>query len=73
MLETDVIRIEKDYSDLMFWLGYMVTYIQFMLDIPPNKVWNEYDMVGFAASYDVLHTLSPKCAAEECFNEHKRK
>ena len=62
----------KDYTDLFFWLGYTITYMQFYLEISPEKLWNKYDIIGFAGSYDVLHTLSSKTATEECVNEHKR-
>lgn len=61
-----------DYADLLYWLGYMLTYIEFFRELPPQKLWDMFDIIRFAESYDVLHTLSSKRAAEECMEEYRR-
>lgn len=62
----------EKYEELLFWLGYIITYIEFFTNLTPREVWNKYDIIRFAESYDVLHTLSSKRAAEECIEEFHR-
>lgn len=76
LMEDKAIIFDADkadlYDDLMYWLGYIVTYMQFSLEIPPEDLWCRYDIVSFAGSYEVLHTLSNKNATEECVIEYAK-
>ena len=60
------------YTDILFWLGYMVTYLEFFLELSPKELWEQYDIVRYAQNYEVLHTLSSKNATEEFISEYKK-
>ena len=62
---------DEDFNDLLFWLGYMITYIEFYKELSPEEISKKYDILRFAESYAVLQTLSAKRAAEECEEEYK--
>ncbi len=48
---------EED-KELMFWLGYIYTAATFAFKITPNSIYKKYDWNRYAASYDVIHTVS---------------
>lgn len=70
--EGNIISCEKEYADLLYWVGYILTYIGFKRELEPKKVFEQYDVIGFAGAYDTLHTLSPKVAFEEVTKEYLR-
>lgn len=69
---TNIYKNDNYYIDVFFWAGYIITYLQFYLNVPPIEIWNKYDILAFVASYDVLHTLSNNNAAEEFIHEYKK-
>ena len=73
MLESDFnVKTEDNYDDILYWVGYMVTYMEFLFELSPADLWSKYDLIGFASAYDTLHTLTTKRAAEECDNEFRK-
>ena len=56
--------VENVNKDAMFWLGYILTYIQFETDMPGDVLWDKYNIPRVLACYDVLHTVSNKVASE---------
>ena len=66
---------EHDTNDIMYWLGYILTFFQFEYSISGKDVWARYDIGAVLENYDVLHTLSSKTAArmiKEEFGKGKR-
>ena len=56
---------ESDYSDIMFWAGYLFMYWIYQDEIEGNQIAEAYDVEGILARFDTLHTLSCKTAIEE--------
>lgn len=56
---------ESDYSDIMFWAGYLFMYWIYQDEIEGAKIAEAYDVEGILARFDTLHTLSCKTAIEE--------
>ncbi len=57
-------------ANLMYWLGYSLTYASFSLHLPPREIYKKYDISKYICSYDVLHTLSSSRMVEELQNEY---
>ncbi len=60
---------KRNYCDIMFWTGYILTWFSFLYKKTPNEVYEEYDIEKVMQCYDTLHTLSAKRACEEIHEE----
>ena len=58
--------------DNMYWLGYILTYIQYNYKVNGESLWENYDIIGALSSADVLHTLSNKTASETILFDYKK-
>ncbi len=56
---------EVKMSEVMYWGGYMFTYLSYQENIKPEDVLKAYDVERVLKCYDTLHTLSAGVAAEE--------
>ena len=68
----DMTYTNQSDKDMMFWLGYIITYASFALHMSPSNLYDTYDIPAFAASYDVLHTLSNNRMVDEMKNEYNK-
>lgn len=60
-----------NYSDMMYWLGYIITKFCIEEQISWKELFDIYDIERFFTSYDVLHTLSSKNACEDLKKYYK--
>jgi len=71
-METEIEPLEeeqRDYRELMYWTGYILTWFSFLYKMPPKEVAEKYDIEKIMQCYDTLHTVSPKRACEEIIEE----
>ena len=61
-------KSKKSFPDEMYWVGYLLTYWEFM-DHVPGKELNSCDVVWLINQYDTLHTTSVEYAISE-IKEH---
>ncbi len=59
-------------KDLMYWIGYIITYASFALNIQPKEMYKTYDIPKYMAFYDVLHTLSNERMVVELVTEYDK-
>lgn len=62
-------NIEKE---VLFWFGYIITYIQLEYNISGAELWKKYDLVDALRHYDVLHTVSSKTAANMIIKDYNK-
>lgn len=66
--ETDIPRDEsenREYCDVMYWIGYTLMWMAYQEDMPGKKIYNEYNIEEVMKNFDVLHTLSTQVTIEE--------
>ena len=62
----------KIIPDAMFWLGYILTYMQYSYSMTGVELWDRYDIIEVLKFYDVLHTQSSKIASEDIMKSFVR-
>lgn len=62
----------EEYPMVMYWTGYMLTYMGFLCEIAPEHLWKKYDVIRIAEAYETLHTVSIQRAIEEINEEFLR-
>ena len=72
--ENDLSRIKKNpyqMADVMFWYGYILTWIIYDDKIQPSELEGKYDITSIFESYETLHTTSNEYAVDLIRNEYK--
>ncbi len=64
--ETDIIKHEGYImdKDVMYWIGYICTYMSFARNIKSEEILKLYDIKQMMENYDTLHTLSSNYTVE---------
>ena len=56
--------------DAKFWIGYILTYMQYTYHLTGEEIWNRYNILDALDMYDVLHTQSSKIACEDIMKNY---
>ena len=62
----------NDYSDAMYWMGYVLQLFVFESNKLPSEIVETYDMERILCAYDTLHTLSANGAIERIEEDFRR-
>lgn len=60
-----LINEDYDMSDVMYWIGYIITWIYYDEKIELSKILEIFDIKKMMCCYDTLHMLSTVHAIEE--------
>lgn len=59
-------------EEVMYWVGYILTYWMYLYEISGNKINEKYDIDKIINEYDILHTVSCKVAIEKMMQDDEK-
>jgi len=65
-----VVYSKEEYTEEMYWAGYLFMYWLFKEDVSPKELCDSYDILGILQNYDVLHTVSCDVAIDKIKNPY---
>lgn len=72
LTDQDACSREINMEELMYWGGYILTYLSFTDRMEPKEIEKQYDLEKVLECYDTLHTLSAQIAVDKIKEEFRK-